>query len=92
MWLVLGVYVAGTTGGSIWWHFQQHSVVNPFQAALAFFLPLNVVVCLWEICLFAEIDLIEKKHTLYSAQVNRVIRREMYGACSNCGERLHSKP
>lgn len=44
--------------------------VNGVQVSLAFFLGLNAIVCLWEISLFLQIDLIERKHRLYTKQVS----------------------
>jgi len=40
------------------------------QVSLAFFLGLNAIVCLWEISLFKQTDLVERKHRLYMKQVN----------------------
>mmetsp|Transcript_4403 Transcript_4403/g.8466 ORF Transcript_4403/g.8466 Transcript_4403/m.8466 type:complete len:247 (-) Transcript_4403:290-1030(-) len=66
MWLFLAVYVVTTTGGPIYWHWTRHGLVNMKQAAMSFFLGLNAIVCIWEMCLFAEIALIEKKHKAYA--------------------------
>jgi hypothetical protein len=68
MWLFLVAYVLATTGVPIWWHHKVHGVVSPVQACLAFFLGLNAIVCLWEISLFFEIELIAKKNKVYEKQ------------------------
>ena len=41
-------------------HHQVHGVFNVHQMALAFFLWLNTIIALWEICLFLRIDRIEQ--------------------------------
>lgn len=56
--VVLAV-VAGTLG-PIALHHQSHGVWNVHQMALAFFLWLNFIIALWEICLFLRIDRIER--------------------------------
>ena len=38
------------------------------QAVLAFFLPLNAIVCLWEICLFFEIGFIKQQYLKYKEE------------------------
>jgi hypothetical protein len=43
-------------------HWRTTGLFNAHQAALAFFLWLNVIVALWEICLFLRIDLIQAQH------------------------------
>lgn len=52
----------------MYWHHKRHGVFNLTQASLTFFLGLNAIVCIWEICLFLQIDLIEKKHASYKAE------------------------
>jgi hypothetical protein len=66
MWFFLVMYVVLSTSGPVYWHWKTHSVVNPTQVALVFFLGLNAIVCLWEMCLCKEIVLIEKKHRVYA--------------------------
>ena len=65
MWLFLVIYVIATTAGPMWWHHSLHGVLSPMQVGLAFFLGLNAIVCLWEISLFYEIELIAKKNKTY---------------------------
>jgi hypothetical protein len=43
-------------------HHAVHGVVSPHQIGIAFFLWLNTIIALWEICLFLRIDLIEKQY------------------------------
>mmetsp|Transcript_36604 Transcript_36604/g.82059 ORF Transcript_36604/g.82059 Transcript_36604/m.82059 type:complete len:239 (+) Transcript_36604:140-856(+) len=66
MYLFLVIYVVLTTGLPAAWHSQRHGVISATQVALAFFLGLNAIVCVWEMCLFFQIDLIERKHATYS--------------------------
>lgn len=46
-------------------HHAIHGVVSPHQIAIAFFLWLNTIIALWEICLFLRIDLIEKQYAQF---------------------------
>jgi hypothetical protein len=46
-------------------HHSVHGVVSPHQIALAFFLWLNTIIALWEICLFLRIGLIEEQHARF---------------------------
>jgi len=62
IWVVLG------TSASIALHFHQHFVFNFSQMSLSFFLWLNLLICLWEICLFFRIDLINLKWKKYQKQ------------------------
>jgi hypothetical protein len=43
-------------------HWRATGAFNAHQAALAFFLWLNVIIALWEICLYLRIDLIHAQH------------------------------
>jgi hypothetical protein len=43
-------------------HHHVHHVLDADQMALAFFLGLNVIISLWEMCLFFRIDQIERQH------------------------------
>ena len=55
--VVLFAVVAGTALPIVL-HHEAHGVLNPHQIALAFFLWLNTIIALWEICLFLRIGLI----------------------------------
>lgn len=46
-------------------HHEIHGVWNVHQMAMAFFLWLNTIIALWEICLFLRIDLIEQDHARF---------------------------
>lgn len=46
-------------------HARVHGAVDYDHAAIVFFLWLNVIIALWELCLFARIDLIEEQHARY---------------------------
>jgi len=59
--IVVFVVVAGCSC-AVFAHHHQHGVVNPYQIALASFLWINVIIALWELCLFFRIDLIAEQH------------------------------
>jgi hypothetical protein len=59
--VILGVLLIGT-GVPVLVHHQQHGVVNLWQIVLAFFLAMNTLIALWELCLFFRIGLIEEQH------------------------------
>lgn len=65
--VVLFVVLVGT-GLPVVLHYRCHGVVNPHEIALAFFAWLNAIIALWELCLFARIDLIEKQHRRFVAE------------------------
>lgn len=54
LWMVLWVGASGLT------HYAIHGVVNGWQLALAFFLAINIMICVWEISLWHRIDDIER--------------------------------
>lgn len=49
-------------------HHQVHGVVNVHHVGLAFFLWLNTIIALWELCLFFRIDRIEADYERFQAQ------------------------
>jgi len=49
--LFLVLYVCISTAVPIYLHIQHHHTFNVPQALLSFFLPLNVLICIWEISL-----------------------------------------
>jgi hypothetical protein len=51
LWLAIGAFVIAGTGLHVGLHYAAHGVVNVHQAALAFFLVINVLVNLWEFTL-----------------------------------------
>lgn len=61
--VIFGIAVG--TGVPIYLHHEVHGVFNVHQAGLAFFLWLNTLVALWEICLYLRIDLIEEQHARF---------------------------
>lgn len=63
--VVITAVVAGTAA-PIALHHGVHGVVNPYHAALAFFLWLNVIIAFWEICLFLRIDLIATQYERFA--------------------------
>jgi hypothetical protein len=62
VWHVVLFTVAAGAVVPIALHHRAYGVFNPFQIALAFFLWLNAIIALWEICLFLRIDLIGEQH------------------------------
>ncbi len=50
------LFLAILTGLTAYNHYQVHGVVNAVYLATAFFLVLNILICFWELCLFAKID------------------------------------
>ena len=55
-------WVLGCTAAFALWHAQVHGSANGWQIALAFFLAINIVTCIQEICLGLRIDKIEHWH------------------------------
>jgi hypothetical protein len=65
--VVVSVVVLGTL--TPWWlHHQAHGVWNAHQMAIAFFLWLNFIIALWEICLFLRIDRIEADYARFATE------------------------
>ena len=58
------VAVVGGTLAPVWLHMRAHGF-DVDQAAMAFFLWLNTIIALWEICLFLRIDHIEQQHARF---------------------------
>ena len=65
--VVVSAVVLGTVA-PVLLHHQVHGVWNVHQMGLAFFLWLNTIIALWEICLFLRIDRIEADYTRFKAQ------------------------
>jgi len=60
--LVLIIYVLVTTALPLYYHYTEHNVLNLPHAALSFFLPLNILICIWEISLGLNIDFIKSEY------------------------------
>jgi hypothetical protein len=58
----LVTYVLLTTSIPIYLHYTEHNVFNVYQIALSFFLPLNMLICIWEIGLGLYITKIKKDY------------------------------
>ncbi len=56
------------TAAPVYLHHEVHGVVNVHQVGLAFFLWLNAIIALWEICLYLRIDLVEEQHARFVEQ------------------------
>ena len=50
------------TGIPAYVHFQEHGAFNAYQLSLAFFLPLNMLICIWEVGLGLYIDRIKLEY------------------------------
>ena len=51
-WVFIIAFIVGGSALHIWLHYAEHGVINTHQAALAFFLVLNVLINFWELGLF----------------------------------------
>lgn len=60
MWAWLSLWMWVCVGGSVAVHYAIHGVVNGWQIALAFFLAINLLICIWEISLYYRIGDIER--------------------------------
>jgi hypothetical protein len=68
VWSFVVLFVVSGTVLPIALHESVHGVFNVHQIALAFFSWLNVMIALWEICLYFRIDLIEEQHRRFVAE------------------------
>src|SRR5262245_32344872 len=68
VWNVVLFAVTGGTALPIYLHRHEHGVWNAHQMGLAFFVWLNAIIALWELCLFLRIDLIEEQHRRFAAE------------------------
>ena len=57
--LFLVTYVLVGTGLPVYLHYMEHGVYNPIHISLAFFLPLNMLICYFEMALGMYIDKIK---------------------------------
>jgi hypothetical protein len=74
---VLIIYVLGSTSGCAYLHFSEHGKHSIPQLALAFFLCLNALICLWEIALGWHIDHIKKE----SVRLEKAFKGDRLKAC-----------
>lgn len=58
-WAWYTLWVLGCTAGFAAWHANLHGGVNGWQVALAFFVAVNLITCVQEICLGLRISTIE---------------------------------
>jgi len=75
--IFLVLYVVISTAAAIYLHYEKHHVINWVQCALAFFLPLNSLICVWEIALGIYIDDIKKDFT----RLAKTWRNKEFSAC-----------
>lgn len=64
IWIIL--FLATTVGGSFAFHYSLHGHLSLTYILVGFFLCLNLLICLWEICLFLRIDHISARNALYT--------------------------
>jgi hypothetical protein len=62
VWAWLTLWLLVSVGGSVVAHYAIHGVVNGWQVALAVFLSINILICVWEISLYYRIGDIERWH------------------------------
>ena len=62
VWAWLTLWMALWVGVPVAAHHAVHGVVNGWHVALAFFLAINLLICLWEISLGVQIGRIERWH------------------------------
>jgi len=62
VWVWLTLWMAVWVGVPLLAHRAVHGVVNPWHVALSFFLAINILICIWEISLGAQISEIERWH------------------------------
>ncbi len=68
VWQIVAVAVAGGTAVPVALHHARTGSWNAHQIGLAFFLWLNFIIALWEICLFLRIGRIEREHARLRAE------------------------
>ncbi|GBG24069.1 Hypothetical Protein FCC1311_002872 [Hondaea fermentalgiana] len=66
------IFVGGLFASLVAWHHVEHGVLlQPLQTALALFLSINVLICLWEIVLFFYVDKIKAEFDGRKKKVER---------------------
>jgi hypothetical protein len=68
VWQIVAVAVVAGTAVPVALHHARTGVWNVHQIGLAFFLWLNVIIALWEMCLFFRIGAIEREHMRLRAE------------------------
>jgi hypothetical protein len=68
VWNVILFAITAGCSFAVLLHYQHHGALNGYQIALASFLWINVIIALWELCLFARIDLIAAQHERLAEQ------------------------
>ena len=63
---VLIIYVVVTFSAAIYYHRQKYNSINYYYAALAFFLPLNTLIGVWEISLGLNINHIHLEYQAFN--------------------------
>lgn len=66
--IILVAYVIITTVLPLYYHYNEHHIFNTSHAALSFFLPLNILICVWEISLGLNIDFIKSEYQTLNAK------------------------
>jgi hypothetical protein len=65
VWHFIVLCIVIGTGIPLYFHYSEHGVINHIHCAVTFFLWLNIIICLWEICLFFKIDHIAEQYKKY---------------------------
>ena len=96
--LIISFVLAAGIGGAAYYHYQEHNgSINYYHLSLAFFLTMNILVCLWEIGLGLFITDIKKyyQQTLLKKYKNRSehlgATMEFFTYCPTIGEMLSLK-
>jgi hypothetical protein len=56
VWAWLSLWMVAWVGLPVAAHYAAHDIVNGWQVAVAFFLAINLLICIWEISLWHRID------------------------------------
>ncbi|MGI9432831.1 MAG: hypothetical protein ACR2PQ_11490 [Myxococcota bacterium] len=71
VWQWILVWLAVVVGGAAAAHYAVHGVVNGWHLAVSLFLAINILICIWEISLGAQITNIERWHHDPAARAER---------------------
>jgi len=71
VWQWILLWLAAIVGGAAAAHYAAHGVVNGWHLAVSVFLAINILICIWEISLGAQITNIERWHHDPAAKAER---------------------
>jgi hypothetical protein len=52
----------------VYYHYQLHGVFNLHHVGISLFTWINIIICLWEICLYLRIDLIHRQYQKFAVE------------------------